>query len=546
MIFAPLIVSLLLTVALIPLLSALAFRLQALDQPNPRKMHTRPIPKVGGMAMGAGVFVSLLVWAPGGRLGQGLLAGLAVIFLFGLIDDLKDLSYRVKFTGQILAAAIVIGWGGLEIRWLGDLLGENAVIPRAISIPLTLVTIVGVTNAINLADGLDGLAGGIMLMAFICTGYLAYRADNAFIMIASTAVIGAIFGFLRYNTYPATVFMGDTGSQMIGFMGICLCLTLTQPRSAISPLFPILLLGLPVLDTLTVMTERLLAGISPFKADKRHLHHKLITLGLFHTEAVFVIYVIQAVMITLAYAMRFHSEWSILCAYLAVSAVIVTAMDTGIRRQWKIPRFDLIDKVIKGRLRQWRERQLFIKIADPALTIGAPSLWAATNLMSSEVPWHIGLLSALFAIALLASPKVSPRWSSGILRTGLYLITPAVFYLAGSGHEGCGWIPPILAGLRHCAFGLLMATAFLTIKFTRRLRGFKATPTDFLVVLIALAFPLLMGVEAVNPHYGTVTTEVMILLYAYEVVIGECRGRLTTVNRLTAAAFAVPAVNALL
>ena len=543
MFFPTLIVSMFLTIALIPVLKLGAVRLRAVDLPNPRKVHTRPIPKVGGIAMAVGVLIPLLVWAPKDRTVQGILMGLGVIFGFGLLDDIKDLGYRAKFTGQFLAAGLVIFWGGLEIQWLGDMLPDGTCLPSAVSIPLTLMAIVGVTNAVNLADGLDGLAGGIMLMAFICIGYMAYLTGEGFIMLASAAVIGATFGFLRFNTHPATVFMGDTGSQMIGFMGISLCLALTQPQNAVSPLFPLLLLGLPVLDTLAVMTERIAAGLSPFRADKRHLHHKLMALGLYHREAVFALYVLQAVMIVLAYILRFHSEWSILLTYLLLSGGLVALVRVAIQQRWKIPRRDLIDAAVKGPLRRWRERQVLIRIAYKGLFWGAPLLLSASVLMPATVPWYLALLAGVFAGGLLA-PAGEPRWSGGVLRTGIYLLTPTIICLAVS--EPSAWWTPAFSGMRHVAFALLLIASFMTLRFTRRRRGFKVTPTDFLVIFVALAFPLLFKAEAVSPHYGTITAEVMILLYAYEVIIGECRGRLRTVSRLTAAGLAVLVLKALI
>jgi UDP-GlcNAc:undecaprenyl-phosphate GlcNAc-1-phosphate transferase len=154
-----------------------------------------------------------------------------------------------------------------------------------------------------------------MLLSFVCMAFVAFLTGQGFVLMAAAAVIGAIFGFLRFNTHPAVVFMGDTGSQLIGFLAICLSLQLTQGESPVSRLFPLLLLGFPVLDTLTVMTERIAEGRSPFKPDKKHFHHKLMNLGLYHTEAVFAIYLIQAVLVTSAFFLRFYSEWVILSVY---------------------------------------------------------------------------------------------------------------------------------------------------------------------------------------------------------------------------------------
>jgi UDP-GlcNAc:undecaprenyl-phosphate GlcNAc-1-phosphate transferase len=172
------------------------------------------------------------------------------------------------------------------VRTLGALLPDGALLPAWVAVPLTVVAIIGVTNAINLADGLDGLAGGISLLSFCCIGYLAYLEGDISVGLAALAFIGAIFGFLRFNTHPATIFMGDTGSQLLGFAAITLSLALTQRQTALSPLLPLILLGFPVLDTLTVMITRILRKRSPFSADRNHFHHNLLDLGFRHPESV--------------------------------------------------------------------------------------------------------------------------------------------------------------------------------------------------------------------------------------------------------------------
>jgi len=169
----------------------------------------------------------------------------------------------------VIAALVIILYGGITIDNLGVLLPEGYLLPKAISILLTLMVIVGVTNAINLSDGLDGLAGGITLLTFICIAYLAFRCENIAIAISAVAAAGAIFGFLRYNTHPAVIFMGDSGSQFIGFLAIVLPVALTQQNTPLSPFLPLIILGFPILDTMTVMTERIADGRSPFVADKK-------------------------------------------------------------------------------------------------------------------------------------------------------------------------------------------------------------------------------------------------------------------------------------
>ena len=244
-----LILSILITSLTVPVLRRLALRYNLVDIPNERKVHSKPIPRVGGIGMALGSCVPLLYWGWGSRLILAYLCAAAVLIVFGVADDFCDLSPRWKLLGQAAAAMIIIQLGGVQIVTFGSLLPEGSVIPVWASLTLTLIAIVGVTNAINLSDGLDGLAGGISLLSIASIGLLAWQGGEDAIGLITLAMCGAIFGFLRYNTHPASVFMGDTGSQLLGFTAITTGLVLTQKSSPISPVVPLLILGFPILDT---------------------------------------------------------------------------------------------------------------------------------------------------------------------------------------------------------------------------------------------------------------------------------------------------------
>src|SRR5262245_37030679 len=192
------------TMALIPPLMQVAERFHFLDLPNRRKVHAVAVPRVGGIAMAAG---TLLALAASGRFAQPMpayLAGVVVLLGFGVWDDRNTLSAPVKFAGQIVAAAIIMGWGGVEISTLT--LTDRVMLPHWIGLPLTFLFLLGVTNAINLADGLDGLAGGTTLLALAALALLAFTSGNPFVGIVAIVISGAILGFLRFNTHPARVF----------------------------------------------------------------------------------------------------------------------------------------------------------------------------------------------------------------------------------------------------------------------------------------------------------------------------------------------------
>ena len=542
-----LLISMFITMALIPIFKGLAVKMNTMDFPNPRKVHMQPMPKIGGVAMALGTLVPVALYANGDRFINAVLIGSCIVVIFGIIDDLKNLGYKAKFVGQVLAALVVIFYGGLKICNLGICLPDGAILPDFLAIPLTLIVIVGVTNAINLSDGLDGLAGGSTLLIFLCIGYLAYTGGylpgNYFIAVLSAAAIGAIFGFLRFNTYPATVFMGDTGSQLLGFLAITLALGLTQANSPISPFLPLILLGFPVLDTLTVMVERISNRRSPFQADKNHFHHKLMRLGLFHTEAVVTIYILQAFLVVMAFIFRFYSEWFHLIFYLLFSGIIISGFVTADCNEWKLKRPDLLDITIKGKLRILKEKNILIKVSFHFVEIAVPLLLIISILLPIEVPLYIGGISMTFAGLVLLTWIFNKQWLVGTLRLCFYLLVPIVLYQSKIDHVA--WMNSKAIMLYNLSFGALAFFLVLTLKFTRRQKGFKATPMDVLVLLIALVVPNLPDPRIQSLAMGLLATKIIVLFFSFEVLVGELRGKLSRIGVWTIAALLLVAVRGL-
>ena len=516
-----LITSLFITLTLIPLFRRAALRLQAMDFPAERKVHVRPTPKAGGLAIAIGTMVPMLFWLHGDRFLAGVALGAGILVVFGLADDFKDLPYWMKFAGQGTAALVVILFGGLEIRTLGMLLPDGALLPHWLSVPLTLVVIVGVTNAINLSDGLDGLAGGITLLIFLLIGYLAFHIDHTAVALLCCTVMGAILGFLRFNTYPASLFMGDAGSQLLGFLAVTLSLHITQVNAPLSPLLPLIILGFPILDTMTVMAQRISEGRSPFEADKNHFHHRLLGLGFFHTEAVVLIYLVQGFLVTAGYVLRYYSDWFLLGFYLLFSGLALAGFHHADQVGWRVRRFALVDHVIKGRLRVLREKQLLIRFSYQGLKVGMPLLLFAACLLPSSVPAFFSVVSVVFAGCILATAAFKPDWLVWVLRVCYYPSVPLIVYL---GHASFpAWAQPRLRTFYLLLFGVLALLSVLTLKFTRREKGFKATPMDTLILFIALVVPNLPAPLRTH-HLGLLTSEVVVLLFSFEVLMGELRG----------------------
>jgi UDP-GlcNAc:undecaprenyl-phosphate GlcNAc-1-phosphate transferase len=540
LLFSTLLLSLFITITLIPVTRKLAIRLHGMDIPNERKVHPYPMPRNGGIAMALGICVSVLLWANGDQFVRAVLLGTGIVVVFGLIDDFKGIGYKGKFVGQIAAALVVIFYGRITIQSLGMLLPDDVLLPVWVAIPLTLLVIVGVTNAINLSDGLDGLAGGISLLSFICIGYLAYRAGNMGIALFSVAVVGAIFGFLRFNTYPATLFMGDAGSQCLGFAGITLCLGLTQGNTPLSPLLPLLLLGFPVLDTITVMLDRVYHGRSPFKADKNHFHHKLIGLGFYHTEAVFIIYVIQAFLVTAAFVLRFYSDWLLLNCYIGLSGLILLGFFIASKKKWKVTRYDFVDRVIKGKLKVLREKNIFIYVSFRILEIGTYALLLFTCFVPSQVPTYISLIAIGLFGCIVGIRFFKKQWTGVALQFTLYLMIPFIIYLSAT--DMAPWMLNPFERPYNLSFGMLAFFVILTLKFTRRRKGFKVTPMDFLILFIALVVPNLPDKHIQSYHMGLIAAKIIVLFFTYEVLIGELRGKLSRLGVTTIAALVIIAI----
>ncbi|MCM2357005.1 MAG: undecaprenyl/decaprenyl-phosphate alpha-N-acetylglucosaminyl 1-phosphate transferase [Geobacteraceae bacterium] len=518
-----LLISVLITIALIPVFGRLAVYGNVLDMPNERKVHALPIPRIGGAAMALGAFVPVVACNLGDSLLRPFLAGGAVLVGFGLADDFRGLSPRVKFLGQFIAALIVVLSGGVVIRSLGGLLPDNTLLPTWFAVPFTIIAIMGVTNAINLSDGLDGLAGGISLLSFCCIAYLAYLEGDHAIGLAALGFIGAIFGFLRFNTHPATIFMGDTGSQLLGFSVVTLALALTQRNSALSPLLPLVLLGFPVLDTLTVMITRIVQGRSPFAADKNHFHHVLLELGLRHPESVLVIYLIQTVLVLSAVSFRFHSDWLLLGGYLLFSAAVISFFAWARRSGWRVKRFDLLDIVIAGNLRKLRDSGCIYRILLRGFAVGVPLLLLVACFLPAEVPgyvtWGAVSLAAVIAIAWFVGRKSLCI----VLRPALYLLIPFAVYLGDASVPPWPELP--WTRVYNALFGVFALGIILISKFSRRKRGFRSTPLDFLVLLIVAVIPNLPLMQLQDFHLGLVAAKVIMLYFSYELLLAELGGR---------------------
>ncbi len=302
-VFLALVMAFLISFAATPMVISLAHKINALDVPkDARRVHKKPIPLIGGLAIFYGFIVSVLCFATIDRETMGILIGAVIIVTVGVIDDITDMKAIVKLLCQLVAAAIVV-YSGVRIAhftnpfagWFGP---PYFVLNYWVSVTITMLWIVGVCNAVNLIDGLDGLAVGVSSIASMSLLAMTFLiSNNLNVAIMTAALAGAGFGFLPYNFNPAKIFMGDTGALFLGFILACVSVQGFLKLSAIiSFAVPILILGLPIFDTLFAILRRLLTGRSPMSPDRGHLHHRLLDMGFSQKQTVAILYTMTAVL----------------------------------------------------------------------------------------------------------------------------------------------------------------------------------------------------------------------------------------------------------
>lgn len=292
MIYVTLALCFVISVLITPLVKKLAIRIGATDQPNHRKVHQKVMPRMGGLAIFISFVVGMFIYMPDSEFFYPILIGSTIIVITGILDDMMELSAKVKLIGQIAAAAVVV-FNGVFVEFINvPLLGELNF--GFLAIPLTIIWIVGITNAINLIDGLDGLAAGVSSIALVTISGMAIFMGNDFVAAVGLILLGSTLGFLIYNFHPAKIFMGDTGAMFLGFIISVLSLLGFKNVTLVSLIIPIIILGVPISDTIFAIIRRLLNKQPLSAADKSHLHHCLLQAGYSHRQTVLIIYGIAA------------------------------------------------------------------------------------------------------------------------------------------------------------------------------------------------------------------------------------------------------------
>lgn len=348
----------LITFFAIPAIIQVAKNKKLFDEPDERKVHKAVVPTLGGLGIFAGFIIATLMGVPASISTelQYFMAAALVIFFLGIKDDILVLSATKKFIGQLIAAGIIIKFGGVQINNMHGFLGFNE-IPHIASIILTLFTIIVITNSFNLIDGIDGLAGALGLVTALVFGLYFYFTGQLMYAVMALALAGSLVAFLIYNFSPAKIFMGDTGSLLIGllnsifvikFIAVASDPSISLPLTS-APAIGFAILIVPLFDTLRVFSLRIFKRRSPFSPDRNHIHHFLLDFGLSHKNITFICVGANIILIALAYFLRSYGTTIVIGALAAAALLFVTVIYySRPRSRYSIEDIQPDEKIIKS------------------------------------------------------------------------------------------------------------------------------------------------------------------------------------------------------
>ena len=335
--------ALLISYIAIPKLIQFAQKLKLLDTAGDRSSHQVSTPFFGGIAIFTGIICSLLFWADNFENIQYTLVSILIVFIVGLIDDLRAITAFKKLIGQILATLVLILLGDLQIDNMHGVLGIYE-LPIWASVSFTIFVVIVIINGFNLIDGIDGLAGGLGLISSFCFGVIALLMNQIDIALISFTLMGALLGFLKYNIFPARIFMGDTGSLVVGMILSILAINCIKyglvnenySSPNVGPLLAISFLAIPLFDSLRVFIVRAINGNGPLTAARDHVHHTLIDLGIGHKYSSLILFAVSVIIIFLTYLLiKLNVNINVSIAILALVSYLL----------WLIPFYMLRSKV---------------------------------------------------------------------------------------------------------------------------------------------------------------------------------------------------------
>lgn len=508
------------SMVMVPPISNLAVRIGGIDRPDARKVHVTETPRLGGIVVFFAFILPIHFYCVIDNQLKGIMAGAVIIFLVGLADDLADLNPKKKLLGQFAAAAIVVIYGNVRLGSLGNPLGLGEIELGLFAIPFSIFALVGVMNAINLLDGLDGLAGGVSAIVCVVFGALAYKTGDYPLVCLTIALLGGIVGFLNYNTYPARIFMGDSGSLLLGYcLGTFAIMLVSGSNGQVSPYIPLIVLAVPILDTLVVMTNRIKKRRRLFLPDRSHLHHRLLDLGFGHKFAVIIVYGITYLLSIFAIIGRRFEDYHLAVGLLTGFVIIYTSLHLfshyGIRS-----RLSLL--ISNQSLRETEFHKWLLKFS-PILLRFVKYLLMAILILSIFIPYAKlpagAAIPGFLLLLVTALFFTTSEFGNKALQLALYFSGAfIIFQMENFGRVSTLFGMPVLL-ISNQLFFALLACGVSKLFLEKRTKILTNSPLEYFVFFIALVMPLLPSELTREYHLLTVGGKSIILFFAYKMVL---------------------------
>ena len=522
--------ALLSSLILLPFLMKYASQLGLVDNPtgSSRKLHKAPMPRSGGLGIIIPTGIAILVVLPWNDSILSFLFSSLIIVGFGLLDDVIELKPTQKLVGQALGVTLAMV-GGMTISNVPFI--DNS--PAWLSYALTFVFVMAVINGVNFSDGMDGLAAGTTLMALVLIFLLAVEGNDIQVAIIAASICAALVGFLRFNTHPATIFMGDAGSQFLGFSVAWLAITVSQTEtSTLTRVMPLLILGIPIMDVLQVICVRIKKKLPLPGPDREHFHHQIGKLGLPQAGVVATIYILQLILLLGAFLMQHNSDTEALVFYICYLVVVLGLLYAIHLQGWRIREANGFGGVNR---RNWffRRASFLHPYSGKFYGSSLAGLLVVFAVMSTEIPKGFIYIALIIATSVLCVRLVARgRWALLIGRVSTYSATTfCVYGMTLSSH------PQASFGVFDLMLALLTVALVVSIRTTRK-QYFWLTPQDllvlFFVILLGPSLSLDLG-SGVNS--GALMFHTILLLYIGEYVLA--RGPVAQRRITTAALFSL-------
>ena len=503
------------SMVIIPFMIRMAPYLGMVDMPDQRKVHVAPIPRVGGVGIVIGSLLAIIVWLPIDNMIISYVVASFVLFLFGALDDSFELGHYVKFIGQFIAVAIVITFGDI---WVQNIPLFDEPLSPLVGKVFSFFAIVGMVNAVNHSDGLDGLAGGESLLSLCCIAYLAYIVEGIELAIFAVAIIGGVLGFIRFNNHPAQIFMGDSGSQFLGFSLAVLTILLTQKvHASVSMALPLIILGLPIIDIIAVFIQRAYHGMNLFRASKNHIHHRLLELKFDHYQSVVIIYSIQILFVLCAVLFRYETDELIISVYFVSVILIFMSLIVAEKLGWQNVTENQ-DSKLTERINNLRNNMFFSDGLLLFLKYSIPLYFVVASLFLTEITDDFAVESVVIIILLVVSWLLrNIPISVYFQRAGIYALAVVLAYLAEQQYlvgEGVNYY------LDMVYLPLLAVVAFVVARYARAV-NFVMTPFDYLMGVLVLVAAIVQQSAIENIIIASVAVKSVILFYGCEIIINN-------------------------